>query len=466
MSDYPQKKIYHLRDLNRSIQKLLKEKTDGRTWWVKCEISQARVRNGHMYLELAEEREGIIVAKTQAIIWQRDLQAIRHALGGQFEEILKSGREVVFQAGVEFHLVYGLKYIIYDVDLSFTLGEIEKRKQETMRALAAEDLVDRNKQIPLPIIVQRIALVGAPDSAGWADFTEHLERNPNEFRFEITPFPTQVQGKEAPVLIKGILEGIQAADFDAIVLIRGGGSPIDLDVFNDYHLAKCIALLPLPVITGIGHETDMHVADLVANRSLKTPTAVAEFLLGMMREYASRVWEAFQSIRLKITNSLEQANHHFDRIKENFAFKSINYTQLERGRLSGQANSIRHLTLDHLFIARQHLQKSGSKVGHLARNNIQDNRKTISDLKKETESLSYQLVRQEAEKLKKLQSAVNTLHPDNLLKLGLSIVRKQGRILGPEDEIKVDDSLQLNLYKRDIDVRVDRIKKEPWKKKS
>lgn len=458
------KKIYRLAELNRSIQRLIEKNTAHLTLWVKAEIAQSKQKNGHMYLELAEEVKGQIAAKMQAVIWRSDLENIRRDLGDDFNDMLKPGREVVFRVAVNFHLVYGLKLQIFEVDLSYTLGEIERRKQESLRALAAEDLVDRNKLLPLPLVIQRIALIGASDSAGWADFTDHLKKNPEGFEFSISPYPTQVQGKEAAVLIKARLEEAWEGDFDAIIILRGGGSPIDLDVFNDYHLAKAIALSPLPVLTGIGHETDMHVADLVAHEFFKTPTAVADFLIDRAHDFTLEIWTLFDSIRQSVERRIEASRHHFELVRDKICNSGISYTQLRRGELASTANKLRHSTIDRVYSATQTLNRSASALREHSLIQIKDNRADLQDFEKVVRSSALQNIRKEEERLGRLKSTINTIHPNNLLKLGLAMIRKNGTVLGPDSTIKVKEELDLHLYQRDLKVEVKKI--SPWKKSS
>lgn len=417
-----------------------------------------------MYLELAEENQGRIIAKMSGVIWRTELLMIKRDLGSDFEEILKPGREVVLSGLVEYHPVYGLKFRVLEVDLSFTLGEIEKRKQETLRALAAEDLVDRNKLIGLPIVVQRIALIGAPDSAGWADFKDHLLHNPDNFHFEIEPFHATVQGAEAAVGIRHQLEKAKDANVDAVVIIRGGGSPIDLDVFNDYHLAKSIALYPLPVLTGIGHETDMHVADVVANKFFKTPTAVADYLLERVQNFTFRIWETFQKITSRSKSLMDLESKRFALVSEKIGQLGVNYTQLKRGELLSIANGIRAESQQSLLESRSSLQRSGDSLFNLSTNLIEQGRVSLKESKLRLSSKSYSLLDIQSDRLGRSKSTVATVHPDNLLKLGLAILKKGRKVLGPSAPISEGDELSLNLHEREIDVRVEKVKK--WQKKN
>ena len=220
--------------------------------------------------------------------------------------------KVLAQVSVTFHPVYGLSLNVKDIDPSFSLGERARLRQETISRLGSEGWIGQNARLPLPPVIQRIAVISSPTAAGYGDFINQLEENPYHYRVYHRLFPSLMQGNEAvPSLIAALDQvGQQAArlQFDAVVLIRGGGAQLDLDCFDDYQLAVAIAKFPLPLFTGIGHERDETIADLVGHTSLKTPTAVAEFVLSSFREFEEHLGLGVQRLDRMTRNTLKGEN--------------------------------------------------------------------------------------------------------------------------------------------------------------
>lgn len=251
--------------------------------WISCELAQVRESRGHYYLELVEKDpdDDRIIAQASAVIWQRTYRRLRRHLGQELSALLQEGMAVLIQVRVEFHERYGLKFVLENVDPSYTLGQLEMRRRAILEKLQKEQLLGKNKDIPLPLAVQRIAVLSAERAAGYHDFITQLQKNPYGLAFAPILFPAALQGEQVRREMLQQLAKIrkQRQRYDAVVIIRGGGARLDLAAFDDYDLAQTVAQYPLPVLTGIGHEIDDTILDQVVHRSLKTPTAVAEFLL-------------------------------------------------------------------------------------------------------------------------------------------------------------------------------------------
>ena len=278
-------------ELNQVIRKTLDENLQP-SYWVIAEIGEMRLHSsGHCYLELVEKEEDKIIAKIRGTIWAytyRNLSIWFENITGQ---ALKKGLKVLCNAHVQFHELYGLSLNIKDIDASFTLGERAKRRQEIINQLKQDGVFDLNKQLSLPIVTQRIAVISSPSAAGLGDFTDQLDNNNKSYRFRVKLYKATMQGEKAvESMINALLVIAGKEDrYDAVVIIRGGGSQIDLDCFDNYELAAHVAQFPIPVLTGIGHERDETIIDMVAHTRLKTPTAVAEFLLGGMNAFEERL---------------------------------------------------------------------------------------------------------------------------------------------------------------------------------
>lgn len=278
-----------LSDLLSEIDKVLKHGLEP-SYWIVAEISDCNVNyKGHCYLELIEKPEDsdYIVAKQRAVIWARKYDMISSYFESVTGTSLQKGLRVLCRVSVEFHAVYGLSLQIIDIEPVYTVGEDEKRRQEILQRLDEEGIVDMNKEIELPDSIQKIAVISSPNAAGYQDFMQQLAVNSYGLQFYTALFPASMQGVEVESSVTAALDTIYKHEevFDAVVIIRGGGAKTDLRWFDSYVLATHIAQFPLPVISGIGHDKDMSIVDIVAHTSLKTPTAVADYII----EYAADV---------------------------------------------------------------------------------------------------------------------------------------------------------------------------------
>lgn len=251
------------------------------TYWVRAEIASLSTKSGHAYFELVEKSADAIlpIAKMRATCWA----GVYRMLSAYFEQetgsMLTPGMQILVEVEVAFHAAYGLSLNIHDIDPSYTLGDLARQRQETIRRLHEEGVFDLQRAFTLPTLTLRIAVVSAESAAGWGDFHHQLSESP--FRFTATLFPAIMQGENAERSILSALSAIaeQQDNFDAVAIIRGGGATTDLGCFDSYLLAATCAQFPLPILTGIGHTRDTSITDMVAYRALKTPTAVAAFLV-------------------------------------------------------------------------------------------------------------------------------------------------------------------------------------------
>ncbi|WP_162339486.1 exodeoxyribonuclease VII large subunit [Cyclobacterium salsum] len=279
--------------LNELIKNTL-DTTLSPTYWVIAEIGELREAvKGHAYLDLIEKSEVGILAKIRGNIWSYTYQAIKRKFEAATGTRLKSGMKILALVTVQFHELYGISLVIKDIDPNFSLGERARRRQEILDQLKSEGLLNLNKQFVLPKVSQKIAIISSVTAAGYGDFVNQLEQNANGYQVHYRFFQASMQGKEAAKEIIQSIQQVEAqqmkAPFDLLVLIRGGGAQTDLDCFDDYELAKAIANAALPIVTGIGHERDESIADMVAHTRLKTPTAVASFILSGFQEYEDMV---------------------------------------------------------------------------------------------------------------------------------------------------------------------------------
>ncbi|MBR1926510.1 MAG: exodeoxyribonuclease VII large subunit [Bacteroidales bacterium] len=269
--------------------------------WVKAEISELNLRrNGHCYLELSQSGAGVVLAKVRATIWASRWNYIDQCFKGVTGSSLGVGMEVLFRGQVVFHPVYGLSLNVDDVDPDFTLGANERQRRLTIERLAKEGLMDLQRELALPELPYSLAVVSAPGAAGLRDFEKHLLENEYGFVFKVDLFEALMQGDQAADSMIISLEEIQSSPvrYDAVLILRGGGSELDLACFDDYDLAVAIARCPIPVFTAVGHDKDYHVADMVANTFVKTPTALADLFLDCYIAEDQRISSLESRIRL------------------------------------------------------------------------------------------------------------------------------------------------------------------------
>lgn len=296
-------------DLNKLVQKTLKNHLDP-SYWVVAEIGELKTnQKGHCYLDLIENKDDAVIAKNKATIWSYTYRNLSTWFQGMTGEPLSEGMKILANVKVSFHELYGYSLNIQDIDASYTIGEREKQRKEIISQLVQDGVFDMNKENPLPLIPQRVAVISSPTAAGYGDFMQQLEDNQYNYNVFTELYSAIMQGPEAHQSIIDALHKINQTDkFDLVVLIRGGGSQLDLECFDNYELCSHIAQFPLPIITGIGHERDDTIADMVAHTKLKTPTAVAEFIIQGMAAFEGSVNQEAEFISKTATFLIQNAS--------------------------------------------------------------------------------------------------------------------------------------------------------------
>lgn len=286
--------------------------------WVRAEISEIKVKsNGHCYLELSQENDEGLAARVNAVIWRS-----RYAYIGRYFEAatgspLSKGQEVLLRVQVTYHPVWGLTLTVDEVEAAFTVGEREMQRRRTLERLAEEGLMDLQARLRLSELPYSLAVVSAEDAAGYGDFRRHLLENPYGFAYRVDLYPAAMQGAAAPQSIADALAaigGVRPA-YDAVLILRGGGSELDLSCFDDYSLAVAIARCSVPVFTAIGHDKDVHVADQVAFTSVKTPTALADLFLDATAAEDHRLETYGHRLKLAFRSRLDALEAQVDKLE-------------------------------------------------------------------------------------------------------------------------------------------------------
>ena len=421
---------FTLSQLNNTIREAL-ELTFPDTLWVIAEVAEARCDSkGHCYLELVEKQDNKIVAKLRANIWSYSYRTISQRFERATGERIKSGLQVLLSVSVTFHEVFGLSLNVKDIDPIYSLGEMAKKKRETIERLMKEGLIDRNKSLDLPLVPQRIAIISSSTAAGYGDFVNQIDNNSDGYRIYHRLYQSIVQGDGAEASILSSLYRIRkkADHYDAVVITRGGGSQLDLSCFDSYNLAAEIAKFPVPVITGIGHERDDTVADIVAHTKLKTPTAVAEFLLGGMRDFEERVALAQGRISELAKELIKDERHRLKYLTQNISHIVTRRFHDERQRLHSVIHELR--------------QDSGDI--------IHTNKTRVSlNLTKITSSVKSYLQTQD-DKVRHIERVVRLLDPINVLKRGYSITYHRNKAVKDAGNILAGDMIITKLYNGSI----------------
>lgn len=277
--------------LNKRLSDAIALAPDVRNVWVVGETSDVRVSGGHCYLELVEKGDnGVNVSRIRAIIWANTYRGIENRFRSVAGMPFASGIKIRACVTASYHPTYGMSVTVSDVDPAYTAGDAIRRRAEIVSRLTVEGIIENNRRLPWALVPNRVAIVSARNAAGYGDFMTHLFGNTGKLRFKADLFEATLQGERTVPTILNALQAIAArsGQYDAVVIIRGGGATTDLAAFDDYSLAAAIATFPLPVIIGIGHERDVTVLDYVAAQRVKTPTAAAEFLI----ERVGRVYDA------------------------------------------------------------------------------------------------------------------------------------------------------------------------------
>jgi len=387
-----------LYDLNEYIRRVIALNIP-EALWVRCEIAQLKPSRGHFYLELVEkqlednENDGLR-AQAQAVIWQRTHQRLLRKNGSELNYLLQEGMEVLLKVEVDFHEQYGLKLVIQDIDPTYTLGKMELKRRAILKELKAQNLMNKNGGIPLPLVLQRIAVISSEKAAGYQDYLQHLSQNDYQYAFKNELFPAAMQGVNTEKEILKQLKKIERrkAEFDSIIIIRGGGAKLALATFDNLELAKAVANASLPVFTGIGHDMDETVLDKVANLALKTPTAVADFFIHRTLQFESLLMNTGVKLKETVQDILQNQITVLSQLTQSLDFQS--------NKTIGQAAQM----LDFIETEMPRLVQYRFKTA--------------------------------AKELDNLEKMVSFLSPEATLKRGFSLTTKNGKIVKSSKELK------------------------------
>ncbi len=343
--------IFSLKQVALSIEKTIASRYH-QNYWVKAEIHKLnKYPSGHAFPELVEKEEGKIVAQMNGSIWKQNLQRIEKIFVDQVQETLKDGIQVLMLVKVSFNPTFGLSLQIQDIDPAFTLGQLQKEKDITLKKLKAEGLLQTNQLLPYPLIAKRIAIISAATSKGLSDFYQVLDQNSFGYTFHTQLFEAYVQGDIAVDSILAALQQIEKNknQFDLVVIVRGGGAEVGLTCYNNYELCKAIATFPLPIITGIGHSTNLTVAELIAYSSAITPTQLAEMLIAQFRDFELRIERLSQAVVKNAQLQIQRNREKMSQVVQNLAWVKNQFFKIKLTELSHLEQKIELLNPIHIL---------------------------------------------------------------------------------------------------------------------
>ncbi len=431
------KQTYSLSELTGEIHDVLKEAFPD-TYWVRAETSDVHINSasGHCYLEFIEKdtQSNQITAKARGAIWAKTFRMLKPYFEMETGQHFTSGLKVLVRVSIDFHEVYGFNLNVVDIDPSYTLGDLVRKRQEIIRQLQEEGVFTLNKELSLPALPQRIAVITSPTAAGYEDFINQLFYNKAGYPFYVKLFPALMQGEKTEESIIAALERIDSHRelFDAVVIIRGGGATSDLNSFDSYLLAANCAQFPLPIITGIGHERDDTIIDLVAHTRLKTPTAVAAFLINCMDQAAEQLNLLQQALCTDTLSILQEKKQTLQRIGTLLPATVNNRIERNRSALNLLASKLPTITSGLLERNKNQLELMHQRI-HTA---------ISSRLLKESRFIELQ------------EQFIRMASPDYILKRGYSLTLRDGKILKSAKAVKSGDHLTTRFSDGEIESEV------------
>ncbi len=447
-----------LSEINSRIRQVLKENFPD-NFWVVAEISEMKVNAaGHCYLELIEKDNlsGKTIAKARGNIWAFTFRLLRPYFETTARINLTAGLKVLVQAQVEFHELYGYSLNITDIDPAYTMGDMARQRAVAIERLKAEGVYDMNKSLELPLVIQKIAVISSSTAAGFGDFKKHLLQNDGGYKFTVRLFPALMQGEEAVESLISALEKINnmAHPFEAVVIIRGGGSQSDLSCFDDYWLASHVAQFPLPVLTGIGHERDESVVDLVANTSLKTPTAVADFILSRAQELDGYLYDLQSQFVSEVKRNLEQKRSELLFLFMKFAPRMRDSLQRRDKKLLTLGMTFRKTWSQNLASQLALLNGFYSQSRNSSQHILSAQRKYLSRTTRQLQVITGNYIKRKQAMAVRLAQLIQSLDPVNVLKRGYSISYHHGRLLKNSEQVDSGDTMETQLHSGRITSKV------------
>lgn len=437
--------------LNRKIKDAVKLSFPEHVWIV-AEIAQLQENiSGHCYLDLVENdaKTNKTIARSKGTIWAYTYRMLKPYFETTTRQVFSAGLKVLIHVGVEFHEQYGFSLSVRDIDPAYTVGEMALKRQQTILKLQEEGVLDINKELELPTLTQKLAIISSSTAAGYGDFIDQLKNNTEGIVFYTCLYQATMQGDNAPASIMDALGRIdENLDyFDAVVIIRGGGASMDMSCFDDFDLCYFASQFPIPILTGIGHDRDESVLDMVAHTTLKTPTAVAEFLVnGIMRE-AAYLQDLQDNISTLIQEQAERAKARLDLLAQKFPVLGRQYLMHHDNRIQRIEEKLQNAPMRYIHDQKKHLAQMEQRFAGEAPLLLKSHVHKLKFIMERTRRTVSNFLSQKKMKLNHFEDITNAVNPQNVLKKGYSITSKNGKVIVFASEINDGDILQTQFYK-------------------
>lgn len=432
-----------LYELNNRIKQVLKQEFT-ESVWIKAEITEIQLNHsGHCYLQLADKREGEdnIIATARGTIWAFTFRTLRPYFETLTGRSLARGMKVMLNVEVVFHELYGFSLNIRDIDPTYTIGDLERKKREILMQLEQEGIINMNREVEFPLLPKNIAVISSPTAAGLGDFINQLEKNPYGYKFHVKLFPAIMQGEKTTDSVIGALERIYEYEsvFDVVVIIRGGGSQTDLGCFDSYDMAANIAQFPLPVIAGIGHERDETIADRVAHTRVKTPTAAAAMLIEVFSGQEGRI----ETLKNDFVTGVQELlyDEQTRQLKAVTGFKRSVESILKGNdtRLKLSIQRLEHATTTYVRHQEVGFGTLKAKIGNRVTLLMDRQRNSIHLRSAEIRQKTLKALSDYARRLELAANTVKYVDPKKVLARGYSITRLNGKALKDADCLREGD---------------------------
>jgi len=439
-----EKQVFTLQQVVRSIKKTLEDRYT-QNYWVKAEMHKLnKYPSGHAFPELVQKDDNKIVAQITGTIWKQQLERINTKFIEVVKEPLREGTSLLLLVKINYSETFGLGLQILDIDPSFSLGELQKQREETLRKLAKEGLLNLNQKLHFPLLPKRVAIISADSSKGLSDFLQVLQENEKSYFIFTHLFNAYLQGDVAVQSIISALKKIKRVKdhFDIVIIVRGGGAEVGMTCYNNYDLCKAIAEFPLPVLTGIGHSTNLNVAEMVSFRNEITPTKLAEFLLQTFREFEQETKRLNREMIAHSLQLIDKTKQDFNGQVRVFKHASLRFTDSLKNELNQQIIELKNTTRYFLKNENDAVLSLKNDYRIVTKEIITAERNTLSLISKPIKgSLLHFFERKESD-LEQLEKTVNILNPSNVLQRGYSLTLLNGKILSAKNKPKKGDLIE------------------------
>ena len=439
-----EKQVFTLQQVVRSIKKTLEDRYS-QNYWVKAEMHKLnKYPSGHAFPELVQKDENKIVAQISGTIWKQQLERINTKFIEVVKEPLREGTTLLLLVKINYSETFGLGLQILDIDPSFSLGELQKQREETLRKLAKEGLLNLNQKLHFPLLPKRVAIISADSSKGLSDFLQVLQENEKSYFIFTHLFNAYLQGDVAVQSIISALKKIKRVKdhFDIVIIVRGGGAEVGMTCYNNYDLCKAIAEFPLPVLTGIGHSTNLNVAEMVSFRNEITPTKLAEFLLQTFREFEQETKRLNREMIAHSLQLIDKTKQDFNGQVRVFKHASLRFTDSLKNELNQQIIELKNTTRYFLKNENDAVLSLKNDYRIVTKEIITAERNTLSLISKPIKgSLLHFFERKESD-LEQLEKTINILNPSNVLQRGYSLTLLNGKILSAKNKPKKGDLIE------------------------